>query len=249
MLFDAGAGGPVAAKSTFTSGEVSVPDGAYLRIDGAEIGPGSVEGAVEAGGVSASWDLRFERPARGAPPSSEQRMYDWPLPKTKLLSPHPGAIYDGRVTVNGREIDLSGWPGMVGHNWGAEHAERWIWLHGASFDDGSDGYLDIGAGRIKIGRWTTPWIANGMLVLDGESYRLGGLGSIYGTRIEESPTECKFIVPGKKINIKRARLGAAQGLRRLGLRRPRGARAQHGQLLDRRHGAQDRAARPASRPA
>jgi hypothetical protein len=24
--------------------------------------------------------------------------------------------------------------GMVGHNWGGEHAERWIWLHGLDFE-------------------------------------------------------------------------------------------------------------------
>jgi hypothetical protein len=199
VLFDAAAEGPLAAKATFPADELSAPGGSYVRVDGAEIGPGSVRGAVEAGGVSANWELSFADRHEVLHHLPSMRMYDWPLPKTKLLSPHPGAIYDGRVTVNGREIDLAGWPGMVGHNWGAEHAERWIWLNGAGFDGGSDGYFDIGAGRIKIGPLTTPWVANGMLVLDGESYRLGGLGA--RPRIEESPTECRFTVPGKAIKV------------------------------------------------
>lgn len=199
VLFDASADGPLAAKETFPVNDLSVPSGAYLRIDGAEIGPGGVTGGIDAGDLTASWALRFRdqhEPLHHLPFS---RLYELPLPKTKLLSPHPGAIYDGRLSVNGREIEVSDWPGMVGHNWGAEHAERWIWLHGASFDDGSDGYLDIGAGRIKIGPLTTPWVANGMLVLDGESHRLGGLGA--RPKIEESPTECRFTVGGKDIKV------------------------------------------------
>jgi hypothetical protein len=202
VLFDAAAEGPIAAKATFPAAEIATPDEAYLRIDGAEIRPGAVEGSVEAGGVSARWALTFRDQHEPLFHLPSKRMYEWSLPRTKLLSPHPGALYDGRVTVNGREIELSGWPGMVGHNWGAEHAERWIWLHGAGFDDAGDGFIDIGAGRIKIGPVTTPWIANGMLVVDGESYRLGGIGSTYGTHIDETPTGCKFIVPGKKVNVK-----------------------------------------------
>ena len=41
----------------------------------------------------------------------------------------PRASQDG-CPCDGREIPVDGWRGMVGHNWGAQHAERWIWLHG-----------------------------------------------------------------------------------------------------------------------
>jgi hypothetical protein len=47
------------------------------------------------------------------------------------LSPAPAARFDGRLTVDSREIAVEGWRGMVGHNWGSQHAERWIWLHGS----------------------------------------------------------------------------------------------------------------------
>ena len=61
---------------------------------------------------------------------------------------------------------------MVGHNWGAEHAARWIWLHGVAF-----------AGRARrvarprrsaasaSGRVLTPWIANGALQAGGARTR------------------------------------------------------------------------------
>ncbi len=57
---------------------------------------------------------------------------------------------------------------MVGHNWGAQHAERWIWLHGAGFAEDQDAWIDVALGRIKVGPLTTPWIANGALCLGGE---------------------------------------------------------------------------------
>ena len=43
---------------------------------------------------------------------------------------------------------------MIGHNWGAEHAERWIWLHGV-FEQGA--WLDKALGRVKVGPVLTPW--------------------------------------------------------------------------------------------
>jgi hypothetical protein len=86
---------------------------------------------------------------------------------------------------------------MVGHNWGAEHAERWIWLHGVEFD-GFEGetWLDVAIGRIKVGPWTTPWIANGALSLEGERIPVGGIGKARATKIDEHPDRCVFTLPG-----------------------------------------------------
>ena len=84
-------------------------------------------------GLEASWDLSFaddSEPLRHLPYGW---MYRAPLPRTKFLSPYPDARYSGRLEVGGREIELDGWPGMIGHNWGAEHAERWTWVQGAGF--------------------------------------------------------------------------------------------------------------------
>jgi len=201
--FDAGRGAPRATKATYESERLSVPDGAYVRIGDAEIGPGRAEGTVETEALNARWKLGFEdrhEPLRHLPSAW---MYNGKLPKTKLLSPHPGALWSGEVEIDGETFTLDGWPGMVGHNWGAEHAERWIWLHGADFEGGSPGdYVDIGAGRIKLGPWTTPWIANGMLVLDGQAHRLGGLGKTYGTEIDAKPGRCELTVAGKGVTLK-----------------------------------------------
>ena len=48
-----------------------------------------------------------------------------------------------------------------------------------------------------------------MLVLDGEAHRLGGFGQIRSASIEESPTACSFVLPGKDIVV-RGRVSAPQ---------------------------------------
>jgi hypothetical protein len=202
-LFDAAAAGPRATKATFGAERLSVPEGSYVRIDEAEIGPAGLRGAIRTDALRAEWDLQIRdrhEPLRHLP---SERMYRAALPRTKLLSPHPGALLTGAVTVDGERLELDSWPGMIGHNWGAEHAERWIWLHGGDFEGGDAGdYIDIAAGRVKLGPLTTPWIANGAIVLGGEAYRLGGIARAYGTEIDATPTACEFVIGGKRVTVR-----------------------------------------------
>jgi hypothetical protein len=98
---------------------------------------------------------------------------------------------------------------MVGHNWGTEHAECWVWLEGTGFDREPGAYFDAGAARVRLGPWTTPWISSGMLLLDGEAHRLGGFGRIRSASIGESPTACDFVLPGDDLVV-RGRVSAPQ---------------------------------------
>lgn len=197
--FDAERPGPVASKHQVEAGEITVPDKTYVRIDESEIAPGRVQGQV-LNGVAASWNLRFKDHGGPLHHFPAQWMYERPLPRTKLLSPHPSASFDGIVDLDGERIVLEDWPGMVGHNWGAEHAESWIWIHGATVgDDGSRGYVDLGAGRVKVGPLVTPWVVNGEIVHRGERMRVGGLGRQLRTRVDADPTRCEFTVSGHKL--------------------------------------------------
>jgi hypothetical protein len=202
-LFDADAPEPLATKLTVGSGRLAAAPGAYIEVADARLEPGRAVGRLATDALTASWVLTYtdvHEPFRHLP-------YDWlyraPLPRTKLLSPHPAARFSGTVTLGERTLELDAWPGMIGHNWGAEHAERWIWIHGGPFDGGDDsGYLDIGAGRIKIGPVTTPWVANGALALDGELHRLGGLDRVRSTEFAEEPTGCEFRLTGEEIAVR-----------------------------------------------
>ena len=82
---------------------------------------------------------------------------------------------------------------MVGHNWGAQHAERWIWLHGAG--RGAGAWLDAAIGRISWASMTTPWIANGALCLDGERFAVGGPGR--GDRGARGARRVRVHLPGR----------------------------------------------------
>jgi hypothetical protein len=208
-LFDREAPAPLATKVTVPADQLfsstkDLRSGAeyWIRVGPASIGPGRADGEVTTDAVVASWDLEF----RGDAPPCKYLPADWlyeaPVPRTKFIAPYPNARFEGRLKIGAETIELEGWPGMIGHNWGSEHAERWVWLEGTGFGVSSDAYFDAGAARIKLGGWTTPWVPAGMLVLDGEAHRLGGLGRVRSTSIKESPTACSFVLPGKDIVVR-----------------------------------------------
>jgi hypothetical protein len=201
-LFDREAAGPRAAKVTVPVTELSAPAGSWIRVADAEIGPGRARGSLATDALTASWDLTF---AGDAPPCKylpSDRLYETRLPRTKFVAPFPDARFDGRLDVGGEEIEIAAWPGMIGHNWGSEHAERWVWLEGTGFADAPDTYFDAGAARIKLGPWTTPWVPSGMLMLEGEPHRLGGFGQIRSSSIDARPGSCDFVLPGRDILVR-----------------------------------------------
>jgi hypothetical protein len=235
-LFDASTG-PRAVKTTLPGPSAG---GDWIRVGESHLGPERALGTASGEGREASWELRLDTPERPLFHLPRGWMYGGPLPRTKLLSPAPAARFDGRVAIDGHDVEVDGWRGMIGHNWGAQHAERWIWMHGLGFDGvGEATWIDAAIGRIKLGPLTTPWIANGALSLDGERIALGGPGR--RVRIDERPDHCDFTIPGKGGGGARDRVRPARALRRLGLCRSRWERAPHGQLLHRRHGARRRA--------
>lgn len=189
-LFDGSAAGPTACKETLD--DVGTGSGHLIHVGASRFSSGHVGGRA----LDAFWELDYETDEAPLHHLPRGWMYRGPLPRTKLLSPYPSARFSGTVDAGGRKITLDGWPGMVGHNWGAEHAERWIWLHGAGFGDQPDAWLDVAIGRVRLGPVTLPWIANGVLSLDGERLRLGGPERARSTEIRERPDGCDFTLTG-----------------------------------------------------
>ena len=79
------------------------------------------------------WDLSWHASAPQVP-YLPLTLYDRWFPRSNgvVLVPH------GTVTGEFDGHDLTGWSVVVGHNWGAEHAHQWEWMHGASGDDWFD---------------------------------------------------------------------------------------------------------------
>lgn len=91
---------------------------------------------------------------------------------------------------------------MVGHNWGSQHAERWIWLHAMSFDAAEETtWFDVVLARIRFVGRTTPWIASGGICLDGKRAVLGGATRARRTKITETPQGLDFILPGREMSV------------------------------------------------
>jgi len=200
VLFDrSDEGAPWAVKHT--SSDVGAREHEYIHVDDSVFAPGSVAGHAEGERRSASWDLSFDAGEEALHHLPRRWMYRAPIPRTKLLSPHPGARFSGRAEVDGHSVELDGWRGMVGHNWGAQHAERWIWMHGAGFAQDGEAWLDAALGRIKVGAYVTPWIANGVLSIGGERLRLGGPERARRTDVSDSPTRCDFALPGRGLTV------------------------------------------------
>ncbi|MGZ5418896.1 MAG: hypothetical protein ACXWES_00065 [Solirubrobacterales bacterium] len=200
--FDAQAKGPRATKVQYGADQMAVPRGGYIQVHSSELLDGRAHGSVHTDELQATWDLNFSDDHEPFFHLPREFLYRTKLPKTKFLSPYPNALFNGRVTVDGELLPIERWRGMIGHNWGREHAERWVWVQGAGFEGRSeDDYFDMAVGRIKVGRLTTPWVGNAMLWLDGEPHRLGGFEHVPSTKVDEQPTGCRFGLKGKGIKV------------------------------------------------
>jgi hypothetical protein len=189
-LFDAAGEGPRAHKETKPAPTAGAD---WIRVGEASMRAGVAVGSID----GADWDLRFS----GSEPPLFHLPRDWmyrtKLPRTKLLSPLPGARFDGSLRVDGRTIAVDAWRGVIGHNWGAQHAERWIWLHGLT--EAGD-WLDAALGKVKLGRITTPWVASGALSLGGRRLALGAPGR--KLEVREAANHCDFLLTGRGVRVR-----------------------------------------------
>ena len=238
-VWDAEAGPPFAVKQSYAA---LLPDR-----DRPTPQPKRWTGRAEALGRRAAWDLE---PAGSEPPLrhlAHRLAYRAPLPRTKLESPRPDAVFngwvetgaDGRVEAAGADggveaagsdrgvevagadggveaagplgrVEVAGWRGVVGHNWGTEHAERWVWLHALGFAEAPGAWLDLALGRVKAAGRTSPWIANGALSLDGARLRLGGLRHARSVTADARPGAFEAEIGGFGVRI-RVRAAAPAG--------------------------------------
>jgi hypothetical protein len=188
-VFDLAAGAPVAVKQSLSA---LPPGGASAE---------GFRGEARARGRMAQWDLTL---AGGGPALQHLRpsaLYRLPVPRTKLEAPVPDGIASGRLVLDGAPVEVVGWRATVGHNWGVEHAERWVWLHAAGFEDEAEAWIELALGRIRVGGALSPWIANGAVCINGRRVRLGGLGHIAGVRVIAAPGRLEAIVPGQRLTI------------------------------------------------
>ncbi|MCU1588298.1 MAG: hypothetical protein JWN31_1791 [Frankiales bacterium] len=125
-------------------------------------GPGTAEltASSSRGALGAhAWDLSWSADHEPVP-YLPKGLYDKSFPRSNAVLLVPHGTVDG--TFDG--VDLSGWSAVVGHNWGAEHAHEWEWLHGSNGDDWFDQL------RVKPVR-LAPWLTLATTCIGGQTNR------------------------------------------------------------------------------
>ncbi|MFN8088163.1 MAG: hypothetical protein U0R81_04175 [Mycobacterium sp.] len=194
---------PAGVRATKVDDLPVSPGGLGIDCGPASQGPAGSRGSVESEGLSAQWDLTFTPLVRSLEHLRSQILYRAPLPRTKATSPVPDLGVGGTLVVDDKPVDLTGWTGMLGHNWGTEHAARWIWLRACGLGDGGSGWLDAVLGRVRMGPVLAPWTAFGALEFDGTRHNLGGLLT-RGTSVvvSERAADIGLTGPGVSVSVR-----------------------------------------------
>ncbi len=188
----AAAAGPIARRGASARPLGAPPAGGWARIDGATIAPGRAEGALE----DCTWSVSWRADAPALPYLPRPGFYDRPLPRSNGVALAPAATFDGRLEIAGEHVELRGWRGMVGHNWGVDHADRWIWLHATGLGDRDpDGWLDLILARVRVGGRLSPWLPAGGLCLDGALHRVKLGRDARGLRVESDAETLTVALP------------------------------------------------------
>lgn len=144
---------------------------------------GSIVGVLDGGRLA--WDLKLQRLPGflGAPLSllPTPRLIDAPVPKNKLLTPFPVALFSGTVTWAGEVWEVSSWPGMQGHNWGAAHSPEYAWGQ-CIFNDAQGrpfAMAEGASGRVVLGPVTTPLLSMLAIRRDGREFRFDKLVDLW----------------------------------------------------------------------
>lgn len=130
---------------------------------------GDSRGTLSDESSTITWDFAFTKAdIAGAPLSMlpSDRLLEAKLPRNKLVTPFPVATMTGMLDWDGDRWDLTGWHGMQGHNWGAEHSPEYAWGHCIFTETGSAApfaVIEGASGRTRIGGKVSPLIS--MLVI------------------------------------------------------------------------------------
>jgi hypothetical protein len=172
------------ATSSFVNGgdSLDIRVGHAVMHDDPLAGRGSARGAVASEGHEIRWDLAYDGgddPVLLLP----ERLYETRLPRAKALVTVPMAGFDGRLSVDGEPIEVSGWVGSANHNWGSRHTDAYAWGQVAGFDNAPGSFLECSSAHLKIaGPVWAPWLSPMVLRHDGIEYNLTAVSAARRTR-------------------------------------------------------------------
>jgi len=148
--------------------------GLAVEIDEARLDDGKLSGVAATAGHTLAWELCFTGtadPLFFLP----LRLYETTLPSAKVIVSRPLAVFDGRLSVDGKGVDIEHWVGSQNHNWGRKHTDHYAWGQVAGFDTHPDSFLEVATARLKIGPLWTPFMTLLVLRHRGQEHVLNGL--------------------------------------------------------------------------
>jgi hypothetical protein len=205
VVFDRRGGPPRAWKSSQPAADAILSrDGLGFQALGCELAPGRSRGALSGSRGAIEWDLRWS--GKG----DEMRLLPHPalyetrvFPRTKDLAPEPDGLFDGWVKVGDERLEIQGWRGMQGHNWGRGHAERYAWAEVSAFD-GHPGTVFYGASAaLKLGPIVTPLLSIGLLRHEGRTYDFRSVRRMWNrsARVEPGRYTIRAECPEARIDV------------------------------------------------
>jgi hypothetical protein len=130
-----------------------------------------------------------------------EALYRAPLPKAKALVAAPFATFQGKLRVQGRDIDVGAWIGSQNHNWGSRHTDRYAWGQVAGFDDAPDVFLECATARIRVGKLYTPALSPLVLRIDGEELAFNGLWGALRARAHYEPFSWQLSARNERASV------------------------------------------------
>lgn len=195
IFFDGERGATFAHRQTqpFAQARFAGDGAASLDVDAAGLSlalgaHGHAKGTFTAPQGTATLDLAWTPDT--SPVAQPLSIFPWrllrtgPFPKSKLLTPCPALRFSGRVTLPGGAVELSGWHGMQGHNWGKEHAFEYAW--GQCLFPADDAMVEGFSGRVRVAGRTTPRISALVVRKGARTWRFDTLFDVWRQQADVS---------------------------------------------------------------
>jgi len=170
-------GGPhQAAKATYpSSGCRLTGDKLDLQVGKCVLQAGRTRGIVGDGEEQICWDLEFDYQDQEVMHGLPHRwMYEASFPRNKVYTSCPSTRFRGTISRGDDRWEVSDWPGMLGHNWGAAHNPSYHWAQCNLFED-ADCVFEGYSARLKLGPWLSPWLTGAVVRFEGTELRFNSV--------------------------------------------------------------------------
>ncbi len=122
-------------------------------------------------------------------------MYEASFPRSKTLTPVPDGLARGWVELGNERWRVDGWRVLFGHNWGAAHAERYLWIAcNLDLPEGRSLLLEAAVARVRTSLVTLPWLATARVELAGEAHSFNSIQAVCTPRVVIEPEAVRLLL-------------------------------------------------------